>query len=225
MSGVTDPPSGDSEGENRRESVAAQRAAAALDAILKLEQETGQLGPAEELRRLDPEARKLLEEMLEDVHRLRRHREALGALPTAGALLGPLPARRGDRSGEHQHGLARARRVHPAPGRRQGTPPRARPLRAAADSLQARIDHRRAHRPPRRPGPPRRGLPPRCALHRDRVRGGRPHPHGSPGGGAQGAPPARQPHGRSLSSSRLPAVWRSCTRRASSTGTSSPPTS
>ena len=88
MSGVPDPPSGDSEGEHRRESLAGQRAAAALDAILKLEQETGQLEPGEELRRLDPEAQKLLEEMLEDVHRLRRHREALGALPTAGALLG-----------------------------------------------------------------------------------------------------------------------------------------
>lgn len=88
MSGVPDSPSGDSEGEHRRESLADQRAAAALDAILKLEQETGQLKPGVELRRLDPEARKLLEEMLEDVHRLRRHRQALGALPTAGALLG-----------------------------------------------------------------------------------------------------------------------------------------
>ena len=64
------------------------RAAQALEAVLAREKETGQLDPGPELRNLDEGARAILEGMLEDIHRLRRHREALGPLPSKGDLLG-----------------------------------------------------------------------------------------------------------------------------------------
>ena len=64
------------------------RAAQALEAVLAREKETGQLDPLPELRDLDEGSRAILEEMLEDIHRLRRHREALGPLPSKGDLLG-----------------------------------------------------------------------------------------------------------------------------------------
>ena len=64
------------------------RAAQALEAVLAREKETGQLDPGPELRDLDEGDRAILEEMLEDIHRLRRHRAALGPLPAEGDLLG-----------------------------------------------------------------------------------------------------------------------------------------
>jgi serine/threonine protein kinase/tetratricopeptide (TPR) repeat protein len=64
------------------------RAAQALEAALAREKATGQLDPSPELRDLDEAPRAVLEEMLEDIHRLRRHREALGRLPAEGDLLG-----------------------------------------------------------------------------------------------------------------------------------------
>ncbi len=64
------------------------RAAEALEAALAREKETGQLNPSPELRDLDEGARAILEGMLEDIHRLRRHMEALGSLPVEGDVLG-----------------------------------------------------------------------------------------------------------------------------------------
>ncbi len=71
------------------ESAAAlDRAAEALDSALARERATGTLDPSEELKGLDAAAAEVLIEMLEDVHRLRRHRDAMGAAPTEGDLLG-----------------------------------------------------------------------------------------------------------------------------------------
>ncbi|MDG1491288.1 MAG: hypothetical protein P8R43_05310, partial [Planctomycetota bacterium] len=68
----SDPDAGPAEG-------AVKRAARALGAILSQEKETGELRVEAERSRLDPAARVALEEMLKDVHRLRRHRDSIGA--------------------------------------------------------------------------------------------------------------------------------------------------
>ena len=67
---------------------AIQRASLALESILAKESQTGQLDPVAALRQLDPAARGELEAMLEDLHRLRRHRDSLGSIPSQGDLLG-----------------------------------------------------------------------------------------------------------------------------------------
>ncbi|MDG1985867.1 MAG: serine/threonine-protein kinase [Planctomycetota bacterium] len=77
----SDPDAGPAEG-------AVKRAARALGAILSQEKETGELRVEAERSRLDPAARVALEEMLKDVHRLRRHRDSIGAPAAAGDWLG-----------------------------------------------------------------------------------------------------------------------------------------
>ena len=73
---------------SNQSAAALERAAEALDSALERERQTGTLDPSEELRSLDATAAEELVEMLEDVHRLRRHRDAMGAAPTEGDLLG-----------------------------------------------------------------------------------------------------------------------------------------
>jgi len=88
MSGEADLPVDDSAGSNAGDPGLIQRASEALESILDLEKETGRLEPGEVLRRLDPATQREVEGMLEDIHRLRRHRGAIGTLPAKGDLLG-----------------------------------------------------------------------------------------------------------------------------------------
>lgn len=65
-----------------------EEASQALGRILEREQETGALDPSAELDSVTPEARAVLEGMLEDIHRIRSHRATIGAPPVSGDSIG-----------------------------------------------------------------------------------------------------------------------------------------